>query len=29
LYMKHGEWKAGITFILVMIWLAFRVKRGL
>jgi hypothetical protein len=29
LYMKHGEWKAGITFILVMIWLAFRVRRGL
>jgi protein-S-isoprenylcysteine O-methyltransferase Ste14 len=29
LYMAHGEWKAGITFVLVMIWLAFRVKRGL
>lgn len=29
LYMAHGEWKAGITFIAVMIWLAFRVKRGL
>lgn len=29
LYMKHGEWKAGITYLLVMAWLAFRVKRGL
>jgi protein-S-isoprenylcysteine O-methyltransferase Ste14 len=29
LYMKHGEWKAGITYILVMAWLAFRVKSGL
>jgi len=29
LYMAHGEWKAGITFIAVMIWLALRVKRGL
>ena len=29
LYMKHGEWKAGITYVLVMAWLAFRVKRGL
>ncbi|MEO5588024.1 MAG: isoprenylcysteine carboxylmethyltransferase family protein [Gemmatimonadaceae bacterium] len=28
LYMKHGEWKAGITYVLVMIWLAFRVIRG-
>jgi protein-S-isoprenylcysteine O-methyltransferase Ste14 len=28
LYMKHGEWKAGITYVLVMAWLAFRVKRG-
>ena len=28
LYMKHGEWKAGVTFILVMLWLAFRVKQG-
>jgi protein-S-isoprenylcysteine O-methyltransferase Ste14 len=29
LYMGHGEWKAGITFVLVMLWLAYRVKRGL
>ena len=29
LYMKHGEWKAGITYVLVMAWLAFRVSRGL
>ena len=29
LYMKHGEWKAGITYLLVMVWLAFRIKRGL
>jgi protein-S-isoprenylcysteine O-methyltransferase Ste14 len=29
LYMKHGEWKAGITYLLVMGWLAFRVTRGL
>jgi protein-S-isoprenylcysteine O-methyltransferase Ste14 len=29
LYMKHGEWKAGITYVLVMAWLAFRMTRGL
>jgi protein-S-isoprenylcysteine O-methyltransferase Ste14 len=29
LYMKHGEWKAGITYLLVMAWLSFRVIRGL
>lgn len=23
LYMKHGEWKAGLTFLLVMAWLAW------
>jgi protein-S-isoprenylcysteine O-methyltransferase Ste14 len=28
LYMKHGEWKAGITYLLVMAWLSFRVMRG-
>jgi len=28
LYMKHGEWKAGITYLLVMGWLLFRVTRG-
>ena len=29
LYMRHGEWKAGITYLLVMAWLSFRVIRGL
>lgn len=29
LYMKHGEWKAGITYLLVLGWLAFRMTRGL
>ena len=29
LYMAHGEWKAGITYLLVMSWLAFRVVKGL
>ena len=29
LYMKHGEWKAGITYLIVMGWLAFRMTRGL
>lgn len=24
LYMGHGEWKAGLTYVLAMIWLAFR-----
>lgn len=24
LYMKHGEWKAGLTYVLAMIWLAVR-----
>ena len=27
LYMKHGEWKAGLTYVLAMIWLAFRLVR--
>lgn len=27
LYMKHGEWKAGLTYALAMIWLAFRTLR--
>ena len=25
--MKHGEWKAGLTYLLVMGWLAFRVSQ--
>lgn len=29
LYMKHGEWKAGLTYLLVVAWLAFRLRRGL
>lgn len=29
LYMKHGEWKAGITYVIVMGWLAYRVSTGL
>jgi protein-S-isoprenylcysteine O-methyltransferase Ste14 len=29
LYMKHGEWKAGITYLLVMGWLVLRLTRGL
>jgi len=29
LYMKHGEWKAGVTFVLVIGWLVLRMKRGL
>ncbi|MGI9045012.1 MAG: methyltransferase family protein [Gemmatimonadaceae bacterium] len=29
LYMKHGEWKAGITYLLVIVWLAFRMTSGL
>ncbi len=28
LYMKHGEWKAGLTYVLVMAFLAWRVVTG-
>ncbi len=28
LYMKHGEWKAALTYVLAMIWLAFRASRA-
>ena len=28
LCMKHGEWKAGITYLLVMAWLVYRVTQG-
>jgi protein-S-isoprenylcysteine O-methyltransferase Ste14 len=28
LYMKHGEWKAGLTYVLVMIWLIYRTVTG-
>jgi protein-S-isoprenylcysteine O-methyltransferase Ste14 len=29
LYMKHGEWKAGLTYVLVMVWLFTRARLGL
>ncbi|MDQ6716767.1 MAG: isoprenylcysteine carboxylmethyltransferase family protein [Gemmatimonadota bacterium] len=29
LYMKHGEWKAGLTYVLVMVWLFLRTRQGL
>jgi protein-S-isoprenylcysteine O-methyltransferase Ste14 len=28
LYMKHGEWKAGLTYLLVMGWLVWRTVTG-
>ncbi len=28
LYMKHGEWKAGLTFLVVMAWLIWVTKNG-
>jgi protein-S-isoprenylcysteine O-methyltransferase Ste14 len=28
LYMKHGEWKAGLTFLLVMAWLSWVTSKG-
>ena len=28
LYLKHGEWKAGLTFLLVMAWLIWVTKKG-
>ncbi len=28
LYMKHGEWKAGLTYVLVMAWLIYRTVTG-
>ncbi len=28
LYMKHGEWKAGLTYVVAMAWLALRMKPG-
>ncbi len=28
LYMKHGEWKAGLTYVLVMGWLVWRTVTG-
>jgi protein-S-isoprenylcysteine O-methyltransferase Ste14 len=29
LYLKHGEWKAGLTYVLVMVWLFWRTRQGL
>ncbi len=29
LYMRHGEWKAGITYLFFMGWLVLRMTRGL
>jgi protein-S-isoprenylcysteine O-methyltransferase Ste14 len=29
LYMKHGEWKAGLTFVLVIAWLIYRTVTGI
>ena len=29
LYMKHGEWKAGLTYLLVMAWLIWVTMRGI
>lgn len=29
LYLKHGEWKAGLTYLLVMTWLITRSRLGL
>ncbi|MEO8580166.1 MAG: isoprenylcysteine carboxylmethyltransferase family protein [Gemmatimonadales bacterium] len=28
LYLKHGEWKAGLTYVLVMTWLTWVTMRG-
>jgi hypothetical protein len=28
LYMKHGEWKAGLTYLIVMAWLIYRTYRA-
>ncbi len=29
LYMKHGEWKAGLTYVVVMAWLVWRTVTGI
>lgn len=29
LYMKHGEWKAALTYVLAIGWLLFRMRKGL
>jgi protein-S-isoprenylcysteine O-methyltransferase Ste14 len=28
LYLKHGEWKAGVTYLIVVAWLAARIRFG-
>jgi hypothetical protein len=27
--MKHGEWKAGLTYVVVMAWLIYRTVTGI
>jgi hypothetical protein len=29
LYMKHGEWKAALVYVLAMAWLAYRTRNGI
>jgi protein-S-isoprenylcysteine O-methyltransferase Ste14 len=29
LYMKHGEWKAGLTYVLAMAWLIYKTRTGI
>ncbi len=29
LYMKHGEWKAALVYVLALAWLAYRVRQGI
>jgi len=29
LYMKHGEWKAGLTYAVVIAWLIYRTVTGI
>lgn len=28
LYMRHGEWKAALVFVIASLWLAYRVRQG-
>jgi hypothetical protein len=28
LYMKHGEWKAALVFVVALIWLGLRASQG-
>jgi hypothetical protein len=29
LYMKHGEWKAALTYLVVIVWLIYRTVTGI